>query len=48
MHNPWKLTAIAMALIVVTALVTGVVVASRRPRRHRPRLSRRVSAASGR
>ena len=29
MHNPWKLTAIAMALIVVTALVTGVVVASR-------------------
>ena len=28
-HNPWKLTAIAMALIAVTALVTGVVVASR-------------------
>jgi len=27
--NPWKLTAIAMALVVVTALVTGVVVASR-------------------
>jgi hypothetical protein len=29
MHNPWKLTAVAMALIAVTALVTGVVVASR-------------------
>ncbi|HEY3100716.1 MAG TPA: hypothetical protein VGL14_17510 [Methylomirabilota bacterium] len=28
-HNPWKLTAIAMALIAVTALVTGLVVASR-------------------
>ena len=28
-HNPWKLTAIAMALVAVTALVTGIVVASR-------------------
>lgn len=28
-HNPWKLTAIGMALVAVTALVTGVVVASR-------------------
>ena len=27
--NPWKLTAIGMALVAVTALVTGVVVASR-------------------
>jgi len=28
-RNPWKLTAIGMALVAVTALVTGVVVASR-------------------
>jgi hypothetical protein len=27
--NPWKLTAIGMALIIVTAVVTGVVVANR-------------------
>jgi len=26
-NNPWKLTAIGMALVVVTALVTGLVVA---------------------
>ena len=26
--NPWKLTAIAMALIIVTAVVTGIVVAN--------------------
>ena len=28
-HNPWKLTAIGMALVAVTALVTGIVMASR-------------------
>jgi Glycine zipper len=28
MNNPWKATAIAMALVVVTALLTGVVVAN--------------------
>ena len=28
-HNPWKLTAIGMALVAATALVTGIVVASR-------------------
>jgi hypothetical protein len=28
-HNPWKLTAIGMALVAVTALVTGIVVAGR-------------------
>jgi hypothetical protein len=28
MNNPWKVTAIAMALVIVTALVTGVVVAN--------------------
>jgi hypothetical protein len=28
-NNPWKLTAIAMALMIVTAVVTGIVVANR-------------------
>lgn len=28
MNNPWKVTAIAMALVIVTALVTGVVIAN--------------------
>jgi hypothetical protein len=28
MNNPWKVTAIAMALVIVTALITGVVVAN--------------------
>jgi hypothetical protein len=28
MNNPWKVTAIAMALVMVTALVTGVVIAN--------------------
>jgi len=28
MNNPWKITAIAMALVIATALVTGVVVAN--------------------
>jgi hypothetical protein len=28
MNNPWKVTAIAVALVIVTALVTGVVVAN--------------------
>jgi hypothetical protein len=27
-NNPWKLTAIAMALMIVTAVVTGIVVAN--------------------
>ena len=34
--NPWKLTAIAMALIATTALVTGVVVANRSKPEERP------------
>jgi len=29
MNNPWKLTAIGMALVAVTAIVTGLVVANR-------------------
>ena len=28
MNNPWKATAIAMALVIATALVTGVVIAN--------------------
>ncbi len=28
MNNPWKATAIAMALVIVTALITGVVIAN--------------------
>jgi hypothetical protein len=27
-NNPWKLTAIAMALVIVTAVVTGIVIAN--------------------
>ena len=34
--NPWKLTAIGMALVVTTALVTGVVVANRSKPEERP------------
>jgi hypothetical protein len=35
--NPWKLTAIGMALVAMTALVTGVVVANRsKPDEHKP------------
>jgi len=34
--NPWKMTAIAMALVVVTALVTGVVVANWKGRATEP------------
>ncbi len=34
-RNPWKLTAIGMALVAATALVTGIVMASRSTRRWR-------------
>ena len=34
--NPWKMTAIGMALVVTTALVTGVVVANRSKPEERP------------
>ncbi|MBI3015954.1 MAG: hypothetical protein HYY65_13065, partial [Candidatus Tectomicrobia bacterium] len=34
--NPWKMTAIGMALVVVTALVTGLVVASRSQKKEAP------------
>jgi hypothetical protein len=34
--NPWKMTAIGMALVVATALVTGVVVANRSKSDERP------------
>jgi len=34
--NPWKMTAIGMALVVTTALVTGVVVANRSKPDERP------------
>ena len=43
--NPWKMTAIGMALVVTTALVTGVVVANRSKPDERPATSQRADAA---
>ena len=43
--NPWKMTAIGMALVVTTALVTGVVVANRSKPDERPAAPQQADAA---
>jgi hypothetical protein len=45
-NNPWKLTAIGMALVVVTALATGLVVANRSGRDTEPKQSSGGAAPS--
>ena len=45
-NNPWKLTAIGMALVVATALATGLVVANRSGRDTEPKQSSDATAPS--